>query len=60
MVRQEESSKPVPATQLDEGRKPLAPFWTRVPRGWIILALFLLAWLGVFLIWNGFRLLAYL
>jgi len=33
------------------------PAWARIPRGWIILALFALAWLGVYLIWNGARLL---
>ncbi len=60
VARQDETSKPVPAARLGEGHQPLAPFWMRIPRGWIILGLFLLAWLGVYLIWNGLRLLAYL
>ncbi len=58
LARQDETSKPAPAVQLSEGAQPAAPFWTRIPRGWIIVVLLLLAWLGVFLIWNGFRLLA--
>jgi hypothetical protein len=60
VARQDETSKPAPAARLEESGQPVAPFWARIPRGWIIVALFLLAWLGVFLIWNGLRLLAYL
>jgi hypothetical protein len=56
VARQEETSKPAHATPLSEGREPTAPFWARIPRGWIILALFVLAWIAVYLIWNGFRL----
>lgn len=33
--------------------RPRGPLWSRVPKGWIVLALFVLAWVGVFLIWNG-------
>lgn len=31
--------------------------WTRVPKGWIAVALLLLGWAGFFLIWNGLALL---
>lgn len=57
MARQEETSKPARATPMSDGGQPAAPFWMRIPRGWIILALFVLAWVAVYLIWNGFRLL---
>ena len=54
---QEEASKDARATQLPREGEPATPAWARIPRGWIILALFALAWLGVYLIWNGARLL---
>jgi hypothetical protein len=57
VARQEETSKPAPATPMSESREPAAPFWARIPRGWIILVLFVLAWVAVYLIWNGLRLL---
>jgi hypothetical protein len=60
LARQDDTSKPAPAVQLSESRERVAPFWARIPRGWIIVVLFLLAWLGIFLIWNGLRLLAHL
>jgi hypothetical protein len=60
LARQDDTSKPAPTVQLTESRERVAPFWARIPRGWIIVALFLLAWLGIFLIWNGLRLLAHL
>ena len=60
MPRQDDTSKPAPAVPLNESRERAVPFWARIPRGWIIVALFLLAWLGIFLIWNGIRLLAQL
>jgi hypothetical protein len=42
---------------MSERRRPATPFWVRVPRGWIILVLFVLAWVAAYLIWNGIRLL---
>jgi hypothetical protein len=57
LARQEETSKPASATPLSDDRRPAAPFWVRIPRGWIILVLFVLAWGAVYLIWNGLRLL---
>ena len=60
MARQEETSKPAPAVRIEDSRQPVAPFWARIPRGWIILVLFLLAWLGIYLIWNGLQLLGHL
>ena len=32
---------------------PAPPIWTRVPKGWIILAVFVLAWAAIYLVWNG-------
>jgi hypothetical protein len=58
VARQDETSKPAPATQVSKGREPATPFWLRIPRGWIILALFVLAWIAVYLIWNGVQLLS--
>lgn len=60
MARQDDTSKPAPAVQLTDNRDRATPLWARIPRGWIIVVLFLLAWLGIYLIWNGFRLLAHL
>lgn len=60
MARQDDTSKPAGTVRLTEGRPRVAPFWARIPRGWIFVVLFFLAWLGVFLMWNGFRLLAQL
>jgi hypothetical protein len=57
VTRHEETSKPAPATPMSDGHEPTAPFWARIPRGWIILVLFVLAWVAVYLIWNGIRLL---
>jgi len=57
VARQEETSKPAHAPSMSEGRERAAPFWARIPRGWIILVLFILAWVAVYLIWNGVRLL---
>ena len=54
---QEEASKDAQADRLQHEGDPAAPAWARIPRGWIILALFALAWVGVYLIWNGARLL---
>ena len=54
---QEEASKEAHATRLPREGDPATPVWARIPRGWIILALFALAWIGVYLIWNGARLL---
>jgi len=56
-LRQEEASKEAHATRLPHEGDPATPAWARIPRGWIILALFALAWIGVYLIWNGARLL---
>jgi len=55
-VPQEDTSKHAQVTRLPGEREPTAPLWRRVPRGWIILTLFALAWLGVYLLWNGIRL----
>lgn len=52
---QEETSRNVDTTPLKNERQPTAPIWARVPRGWVIVVLFLIGWLGVFLIWNGIR-----
>lgn len=52
---QEETSRNVDTTPLNNERQPIAPIWARVPRGWVIVVLFLIGWLGVFLIWNGIR-----
>ncbi len=60
LARQDDTSKPAPAVQLSEGREPVVPFWARIPRGWIIVILLLLAWLGIYLIWNGLQLLGHL
>ena len=60
MARQDDTSKPAPSVHLSEGRERTAPFWARIPRGWIIVILFLLAWVGVLLIWNGLQLLGHL
>ena len=57
---QNEASDDVPATRLPQEREPAAPFWARVPRGWIVLLLFVLAWGGIYLIWNGVKLVLHL
>ncbi len=58
VVRQEESSKQIPAAPLGTSQGSAAPLWARIPRGWIILVLFIAAWAGVYLIWRGIELLA--
>jgi len=40
---QEEASKEAHATRLPHEGDPATPAWARIPRGWIILALFALA-----------------
>jgi hypothetical protein len=59
VVRQEETSKQIPAaTPLSPSEGSTAPVWARVPRGWIVLVLFVAAWAGVYLIWRGIELLS--
>ncbi|RYE09980.1 MAG: hypothetical protein EOP22_06925 [Hyphomicrobiales bacterium] len=49
-----ESSKPIaPAHLASDDARANGSWWSRVPRGWIFLLLFVLSWLAVFLIWNG-------
>jgi hypothetical protein len=52
----QDDGKPVPSVPVEQARASAVPLWKRIPRGWIILVLFLLAWLGIYLIWNGIRL----
>ena len=56
-VTPKESGKQVQVDPLVMGVRPAAPIWHRVPKGWIILALFVMAWVGVALIWRGLGLL---
>lgn len=48
-----ETTKEASDRPLESIRQPSGPFWTRWPKGWIILGLFVLAWVGVYLVWNG-------
>lgn len=51
----QDETKDARAGRLHNESEPAAPLWTRIPRGWTILGLFALAWVGVYLIWNGIR-----
>jgi hypothetical protein len=57
-VTPEKSSKVAPA-HIETRGKSERPIWARVPKGWIFLVLMALAWLGIYLIWNGVLLLTH-
>ena len=48
----EESSRHS-ATEFDRAPKASAPLWRRVPRGWLVLALLIAAWIAAMLVWQG-------
>lgn len=54
MVQEKSNDRPVEHTDtLGAAPEAVRPIWQRIPKGWIIVALLILAWVGAILVWNG-------